>query len=77
MLAGTISKYLFRIRTRNGVIVEHLSFYGRDETEARRKVAQIYNHCEVLECVPHQVTMNGRLGTVKYEDVVDLISASS
>jgi len=49
MLAGTISKYLFRIRTRNGVIVEHLSFYGRDEEEARRKVAQIYNYCEILE----------------------------
>jgi len=76
MLAGTISKYLFRIRTRSGVIVEHLSLYGRDEAEARRKVEQIYNHCEVLECVHQQVAMNGRLGTVNYEDVVDLISAS-
>jgi hypothetical protein len=76
MLAGTISKYLFRIRTRNGVIVEHLSFYGRDEAEARRKVTQIYNYCEILECKHHQVSMNGRLGSINYEDVVDLISAS-
>ena len=76
MLPGTISKYLFRIRTRNGVIVEHLSFFGRDEAEARRKVAQIYNHCEILECKHHQVSMNRRLGSINYEDVVDLISAS-
>lgn len=76
MLSGMISKYLFRIRTRNGVIVEHLSFYGRDESDARRKVEQIYNHCEVLDCRPQTINMNGRLGTVNYEDVVDLISAS-
>jgi len=76
MLSGTISKYLFRIRTRNGVIVEHLSFFGRDEAEARRKVTQIYNHCEILNCQHQQVSMNGRLGSINYEDVVDLISAS-
>lgn len=76
MLSGTISKYLFRIRTRSGVIVEHLSFYGRDEAEAKRKVTQIYNRCEILECRHQQASMNGRLGSVNYEDVVDLISAS-
>jgi len=69
MLAGTMNKFLFRIRTRNGVVVDHLSFYGRDEAEARRKVAQIYNHCEVLECTQRRVSMNGRLGTVNYESL--------
>lgn len=76
MLAGTIGKYHFRIRTRNGVLVERLSFYGRDEAEARRKVAQIYNHCEILECQHLRVNMNGRLGSINFEDVADLISAS-
>lgn len=76
MLAGTMSKYLFRIRTRSGVIVEHLSLFGRDEDEARRKVEQIYNRCEILECRHQEVSMNGRLGSINYEDVVDLISAS-
>lgn len=74
MLAGTIGKYQFRIRTRTGVVVEHLSFHGRDEADARRKVEQIYNNCQVLDCVYQNVPMNGRLGTVSYEDVVDLIS---
>ncbi len=74
MLAGTIGKYQSRIRSRTGVGVEHLSFHGRDEDDARRKVEQIYNNCQVLDCVYQNVPMNGRLGTVNYEDVVDLIS---
>ena len=74
MLAVTIGKYQFRIRTRTGVVVEHLSFHGRDEADARRKVEQIYNNCQVLDCVYQNVQMNGSLGTVNYEDVVDLIS---
>ncbi|MPM70637.1 hypothetical protein SDC9_117592 [bioreactor metagenome] len=76
MLAGTMNKFLFRIRTRNGVVVDHLSFYGRDEDEARRKVAQIYNHCEVLECTQRRVSMNGRLGTVNYESLALPLSLS-
>ena len=66
---GKVDSYLAAIEKEVAMTCELLG--------SRRKVAQIYNHCEVLECVPHQVTMNGRLGTVNYEDVVDLISASS
>jgi hypothetical protein len=76
MQAGTISKYHFRIRTRNGVLVEHLSLYGKDEAEARRKVVQIYNGCQVLSCVHQMAPLQGRLGSMNYEDVVDLISAA-
>lgn len=76
MQTHTMARYLFRIRTRNGVLVEHLSFYGRDEAEARRKVAQIYMNCEILECVFQKAPAHGRAVSMNYEDVVDLISAS-
>lgn len=76
MQTASIAKYFFRIRTRNGVIVENLSIFGRDEAEARRKLCQIYRDCEVLVCRMQRLSPAGRNGHLKYEDVVDLIIAS-
>jgi hypothetical protein len=76
MQQASITKYLFRIRTRSGVLVENLSIFGRDENEASRKLRQIYNDCEVLECRVQPASLAGRNGHLNYEDVVDLIIAS-
>jgi hypothetical protein len=46
-------KYGFRIRTRSGLIVDKLLIYGRDEIDAERKLRQMYQHCEILECRVH------------------------
>jgi hypothetical protein len=46
--AGT-TKYGFRIRTRHGLLVEHLSIHGRDEADAEKKLRQMYQHCEIIE----------------------------
>ena len=46
-----ISKYHFRIRTRQGSIVDKLLIQGRDEADAQRKLRQMYPHCEILECL--------------------------
>lgn len=43
-------KYHFRIRTRNGLVVENLNIQGRDRADADRKLLQMYPHCEVLDC---------------------------
>jgi hypothetical protein len=43
-------KYGFRIRTRGGLIVDNLLIYGRDESDAERKLRQMYQHCKILEC---------------------------
>lgn len=67
------AKYCFRIRTRNGAIVDNLSIFGNDEVEAERKLRQIYQGCEILES--HQQAASLRGGALTYEDVVDLISS--
>lgn len=72
----SITKYLFRIRTRNGVMVENLAISGRDEADARRKLCSIYHGCEVLSCQELRSAPVGRNGHLNYEDVVDLIIAS-
>ena len=67
------TKYGFRIRTRNGAVVDKLSICGRDEKDAERKPRQIYLGCEILER-RRLGALLPRTGPVSYEDVVDLIS---
>ena len=67
------TKYGFRIRTRSGAIVDNLSIFGRDETDAERKLRQIYQGCEILEA-KRQAIQSPRNGPVTFEDIVDLIS---
>ncbi|MBX6393726.1 MAG: hypothetical protein IRY96_09635 [Burkholderiales bacterium] len=49
MSSATI-KYRFRIRTRQGLLVDKLAIHGRDQADAERKLRQMYPHCEILEC---------------------------
>lgn len=44
-----MKKFGFRIRTRGGSLVDHLTIQGRDLEEAERKLRQVYHHCVVLE----------------------------
>lgn len=72
MYQANTLKYAFRIRTRHGLAVDNLAIHGRDEADAERKLRQMYQHCEIVECAVHQ---GGRKsGTMNFEDVVALIS---
>jgi hypothetical protein len=52
--SSAITKYGFRIRTRSGLVVDNLLLHGRDEVDAERKLRQMYQHCEILQCTLHQ-----------------------
>lgn len=54
MSASAIVKYGFRIRTRSGLIVDKLLIHGADESDAVRKLRQMYQHCKILECTLHK-----------------------
>jgi hypothetical protein len=45
-----VIKFGFKIKTRSGTVVDNLMFAARDRADAERKVAQIYQRCEILEC---------------------------
>jgi len=70
------AKYHFRIRTRNGVVVDNLSFFGCDEAAAQQKLRRIYRDCEILQCQEQRRPPPGRGGHPDYEDIVDLITTS-
>lgn len=78
-LSSTTTKYGFRIRTRDGMVVEHLMIHGRDEADAERKLRQMYLHCEILECNVMQPAMmqpakRSGAASTSFEDVISLIS---
>jgi hypothetical protein len=64
-------KYGFRIKTRTGMVVDHLTIHGRDEADAERKLRQMYLHCHVLEC---RAVGAPRSDAMSYEDVLALVS---
>ena len=86
--AKNTTKFGFRIRTRHGLVVEHLMIHGRDEADAERKLRQMYLHCEILErsimqpaVMQPAVTPPGLVPLVvknsdgvSFEEVVSLIS---
>jgi hypothetical protein len=76
------TKFGFRIRTRQGLIVEHLMIHGRDEADAERKLRQMYLHCEILErsvmqpatMQPSLASPSGTADGTSFEEIVSLIS---
>ncbi len=72
MQLPVFTKYGFRIRTRVGMTVDNLLIQGQDESDARRKLQQMYHNCEVLECVCQSGT--GRSPSTSYEEILGLLS---
>jgi len=72
MRVPAFTKFSFRIRTRDGLVVDNLLIHGNDAVEAERKLRQMYHGCEVLECVCQVV--NPRKIPDSYEDVLGLIA---
>ena len=50
MLEHNSGKYLYTIRSANGVLVENLQVYGKSRTEADNKIRQMYLRCDIISC---------------------------
>lgn len=64
------TKYIYKIRSRNGSVVENLQIYGKDAEDARRKLHQMYMHCEILE---ENILQPMNSGNSSFESVIDII----
>ena len=69
-----MAKYAYQIRSRHGVVVDHLQIYGRDEAEARLKLQKMYTHCEILDW---RVLPDVKAVASNYEDILDLLVKSA
>jgi hypothetical protein len=72
MRSVPITKYAFRIKTRLGLVVENLLIHGRDQTDAQKRLRQIYPKCEIIDVVCHHGSV--RVPVSNFEDVANLIT---
>jgi hypothetical protein len=69
-----VIRYGFNIRTKHGQRVENILIMAATQTDAERRLRQMYHHCEIVECHEHAVPR--RVDTLDIEGVIGLISAS-
>jgi len=65
-----LNKYIFQIRSRNGVVVDNLKIHGLSSEDARRKLQKMYTKCEILS---EQTAPIRHAGNMSYDDVINLI----
>lgn len=66
-------KFDFSVNTRDGQKVESIQIYGKDFPDAERKLRQMYQHCEVLNCKTID-SGNTSSQSVDVEDLLSLIA---
>jgi hypothetical protein len=67
-----MTRFTFRIRTRNGLTVEAVNLQARDRIEADRRLLQMYLGCTILDC--QTSTPDGREEAASFESVISLIA---
>lgn len=67
-----MTRFTFRVRTRNGLVVEAVNLQARDREEADRRLMQMYMGCTVLDC--QTATPDGREESASFESVISLIA---
>jgi hypothetical protein len=67
-----VIKFGFKIKARSGTIVDNLMFAARDRADAERKLNQIYQRCEILDCREIQTTV--REEGFDFESAINLIN---
>jgi hypothetical protein len=66
-----VNKYGFKIRTRNGMLVENLQVQAADREGAENRIRQIYHHCEIIECSDIAPQVKGE--NIDLENMISLI----
>ena len=68
-------RFGFQIRTRTGQRVDNVSIIAATQGDAERRLRQMYQQCEILECREQAVPR--RLDTLDVEGVIGLISGAT
>lgn len=66
-----MNRYGFRIRTRNGMLVENLYVHAPDRADAENKIRRIYHHCEIIDC--QEITPPVKGENIDLESMISLI----
>ena len=67
-------RFGFQIRTRTGQRVDNVSIIAATQGDAERRLRQMYQQCEILECREQAVPR--RVDTLDVEGIIGMISAA-
>jgi hypothetical protein len=67
-------RFGFNIKTRTGQRVENISIMAGSQSDAERRLRQMYHQCEILQCNTQAVPR--RVDTLDVEGVIGLITSS-
>ena len=67
-------RYGFNIRTRSGQRVENISIMAPSLADAERRLRQMYDRCQIVECLTQ--TVGRRVDGLDLAAVIELIGAS-
>jgi hypothetical protein len=65
-------RYRFNIRTRSGQRVDNIQIMAEAESDAERRLRQMYHHCEIIDC--HVKTAHTPADPLDLEGVIAIIS---
>ena len=66
-------RYGFNIRCKHGQPVENILIMAATQGDAERRLRQMYQQCQIVECQEHSVPR--RLDTLDIEGAIGIISA--
>jgi hypothetical protein len=67
-----VIRYGFNIKTKHGQRVDNIMIMAATQTDAERRLRQMYHHCEIVECQEQSVPR--RVDTLDIEGVISIIS---
>ena len=67
-------RFGFNIRTRSGQRVENISIMAATRDDAERRLRQMYQKCEIVDCAVHAPTR--QVESLDLATVVEMLSAS-
>jgi len=68
-------RFAFSLKTRSGQRVDNITIMAGSQADAERRLRQMYQQCEILQCTTQAVPR--RVDTLDVEDVIGLISNSN
>lgn len=68
-------RYGFNIKTRSGQRVDNIQIMAATQYDAERRLRQMYQQCEIVECREQSVPR--RVDTLDVEGVIGLISTAA
>jgi len=73
--SDVVIRYGFNIRTRMGQRVENIMIMAATQSDAERRLRQMYHHCDIVDCREQAVPR--RVDTLDLESLISLISAAT